>query len=159
MKTNFSKPLLLLAAAPIVALAAGAGAQQTAQQDPSKSPKERGKMETRDQSGNVQAPDGLLRTQGSMMYLKNGQLSRVTYEMKLSEGLTARPNGEIVKPDGQTVTLQEGQMMTLDGQVTQAPKGLGSTAAGSSGTTAAETGAKTDFGNSGATGPQQPAAK
>jgi hypothetical protein len=153
MKTTFQKSLFAAAALLALSLAAdaqNATAAQNGTQDPSKAPTERGKMVTRDNSGNVHAPNGFLRSQGTLMYLKDGQLSRVSYEMKLSEGLVARPNGEVVLRDGRTVTLQEGQMVTLDGTMTQAPKGLGSTAPGSSSTQVLDRGPKLDFGNEGA---------
>ncbi len=122
---------------------------------------QQGALATRDISnGDVKAPDGILRVREATMYLKGGKLTRVSSELKLSEGITAQPNGEVTLKDGRKMTLQEGQMLTLDGRVTLAPTGLGSTAPGSaSSQVPSSTGNKTDYGNSGVTGPKVPAAK
>ncbi len=141
MKTFFSSIAALV-------LALTAAAQNAAPTDP----KTGGVRETRDKEGTVQSQDGILRAQGSVIFLKKGVPNRVTYEMRLSEGLIVRPSGEVTLPNGQTINLQEGQMVTLEGKLTSAPSSLGHTGAASS--KPADTGAKTDFGNTGATGPQ-----
>ncbi len=74
-----------------------------------------------------QGPDGILKAQGSIHYRKGGQLTRVTHEIKLSEGIVARPDGQITLKDGKNVTLQEGQILTMDGKVQTASKATGAT--------------------------------
>ncbi len=153
MKTT---SLFTLAAATIAAtLTASAQAQvvydpaKAAEKNPAQAAQvQAGKLGTRDQEGTVKSPDAIMRTQGSMMYLKSGKLTRVDAELKLSEGITARPNGEVVLKDGRQISLQEGQMVTLDGDVKPAPTGLGSTV-----TLPPRQGNLTDYGNSGLTGP------
>jgi hypothetical protein len=90
-----------------------------------------GILATRDMNGNVKMPDGLAVIKGALMYIKGGKLTRVNNELKLSEGITARPNRQVTLANGKTLDLQEGQMVTLDGKLTTAPVGLGSTAPGS----------------------------
>lgn len=91
----------------------------------------RGALATRDMNGNVKSPDGLAVIKGALMYIKGGKVTRVNNELKLSEGIVARPNRQVTLANGQTLDLQEGQMVTLDGQLMNAPVGLGSTAPGS----------------------------
>jgi hypothetical protein len=58
-----------------------------------------------------------------------------------------------VLKDGRQITLQEGQMVTLDGEVKPAPTSIGSTAPGTTVTLPPRQGNLTDYGNSGITGP------
>jgi hypothetical protein len=112
-----------------------------------------GKLATRDQHGTYKMKDGILKARGSVQFLKNGKMNIVNSEMKLSEGFVVRPNGQITKPDGSTVTLEEGQMLTLDGRMTQAPASTGSTAPDTKDPLPPRTGNLTDYGQSGVTGP------
>lgn len=80
-------------------------------------------------------------------------MNKVNHEMKLSEGFVVRPNGKITKPDGSTVTLQEGQMLTLDGRLVQAPASTGTTKLGGTDKPLERSGNLTDCGQSGVTGP------
>lgn len=100
-------------------------------------------------NGLASSPDGIAKARDQILYIKHGQVTRVNNELKLSEGIVARPNGEVVLRDGKTITLQEGQMVTLDGKLTTAPVGLGSTAPGSVDTPPTEGGDKAKFGNTG----------
>lgn len=112
-----------------------------------------GKLATRDQEGTFQVKDGIVKAQGAVQFLKDGKMTKVSNELKLSEGYVVRPNGQITKPDGTTVTLQEGQMLTLQGQLVQAPASTGTTKPGGTDKVPARTGNLTDYGQSGATGP------
>ncbi len=108
---------------------------------------------TRDQYGTYQMKDGILKAQGAIQFMKDGKMNKVNKELKLSEGFVVRPNGQITKPDGSTVTLEEGQMLTLDGRLVQAPPSTGTTQTGGTDKPLERTGNLTDFGQSGVTGP------
>jgi hypothetical protein len=90
----------------------------------------RGKLATRDQDGKFHTQDGILRAQGSMHFMKGGKLTRIDSETKLTEGFTVNPDGSVKKPDGSTIKLEEGQMLTLTGKLTAAPATTGTTAPG-----------------------------
>ncbi len=109
---------------------------------------------TRDQHGTYQMKDGIVRSQGAVQFLKDGKMNKVNNEMKLSEGYIVRPNGQITKPDGTTIMLQEGQMLTLDGQLVQAPASTGTTQPGGTDKLPPRAGNLTDYGQSGTTGPE-----
>jgi hypothetical protein len=81
------------------------------------------------QPGSTAAPsqqqiqDGLVKHGGAIMFIKNGQATKVEREMKLSEGITVQANGDVELKDGTKMTIQEGQMVTLDSKVTTIPAG------------------------------------
>lgn len=112
-----------------------------------------GKLATRDQQGTYKMKDGIVRAQGAIHFLKDGKMNKVNHEMKLSEGFVIRPDGQVTKPDGSNVTLQEGQMLTLDGRLEQAPASTGTTSRNTHDKPLERTGNLTDFGQSGMTGP------
>lgn len=66
--------------------------------------------------------DGIVKHKGAVMFVKNGHPQRVDHEMKLSEGITVQPDGDVTLKDGTKLTLQEGQMVTLDSKVTSIPQ-------------------------------------
>jgi hypothetical protein len=70
-----------------------------------------------------QIEDGLVKHGGAIMFIKNGQATKVEREMKLSEGITVQANGDVELKDGTKMTIQEGQMVTLDSKVTTVPAG------------------------------------
>ena len=72
-------------------------------------------------SGSQHIQDGLVKHEGTIKFIKNGHVQKVDKEMKLSEGITVQPNGDVELKDGTKMTLQEGQMVTLDSQVTTIP--------------------------------------
>lgn len=87
------------------------------------------------------AMDGIVKHDGEILFLKNGRATAVDKDMKLSEGINVNPSGELVLKDGTRMTLQEGQMVTLDGKVTKAPESIfGSSAAAQPGSGAASPG-------------------
>ena len=92
--------------------------------------------------------DGILKAQGSVHFRKNGQLTRVEKETKLAEGIVARPDGKITLANGTTVTLQEGQIVTLDGKVQKDTAATGAT--GGTKVTLPNKPALKDYGNQGA---------
>lgn len=130
MKTTiFPICLALAAAVPVSAQTPGS----TTRPDQRSGAIELGAGKTNDGSllggkgGNIHTQDGLLKAQGSIHFLKDGKLTRIDNETRLSEGFVARPNGKITKPDGTEITLQEGQMLTLEGKLMPAPATTGTT--------------------------------
>ncbi|RYD68838.1 MAG: hypothetical protein EOP84_29610 [Verrucomicrobiaceae bacterium] len=113
-----------------------------------------GKLATRDQNGTFQVKDGIVKAQGAVQFIKDGKMTKVNKELKLSEGYVVRQDGHITRPDGTTLTLQEGQMLTLDGKLVQAPPTTGTTEPRGTDKLPARTGNLTDYGQSGTTGPQ-----
>ena len=71
-----------------------------------------------------QTQDGIVKHKGAVMFVKNGQPQRVDRELKLSEGITVQPDGDVTLKDGTKLTLQEGQMVTLDSKVTSIPQDM-----------------------------------
>ena len=63
--------------------------------------------------------DGITRQGGVVYITKNGQRQRVEQEMKLGD-LVVRPNGSITTKDGKNMEVQEGQYVTMEGQVINA---------------------------------------
>lgn len=110
-----------------------------------------GTSATPDTNGKVHAPDGILKAQGSIHFLKAGKLTRIDNETKLSEGFVVRPNGSVTKPDGSSITLEEGQLLTLEGQMMKAPAVTGSTSPGSAATIPAHNPHRNDVGQSAVT--------
>lgn len=56
--------------------------------------------------------------EGRLVYVKTGTAQRVVQPLQLSEGITAEPNGKISLKDKREVFLQNGQILLLDGHVT-----------------------------------------
>jgi len=49
--------------------------------------------------------------------VKATKATRIDNELKLSEGITARPDGTVTLKDGKQIQLQDGQMVTLAGEL------------------------------------------
>lgn len=64
---------------------------------------------------------GILVQGGKAFILRGGRMEPVTQPMSL----TVSPNGAITGFDGQTVSLPEGQMLTMDGRLTALPNRTG----------------------------------
>jgi hypothetical protein len=129
------KTLSMFAAFTICSTLTGFGQNQASPSDSSNSQSvdaqsPRGKLATRDQDGKFHTQDGILRAQGSMHFMKGGKLTRIDSETKLAEGFTVNSDGSVKKPDGSVIKLEEGQMLTLTGELTKAPATTGTTAPG-----------------------------
>jgi hypothetical protein len=61
--------------------------------------------------------EGILRAKGATHFVKATKANRIDKELKLTEGITATPDGAVTMPDGKKHQLQEGQMVTLAGEV------------------------------------------
>jgi hypothetical protein len=83
----------------------------------------------------AQAQNGIVKRDGVIYLLKDGAAQRVVQDMQLSEGIHVNPRGDVKLPGGKEVKLSEGQMVTLQGQVTTAPPGVAEQTGVGTGTT------------------------
>jgi hypothetical protein len=61
--------------------------------------------------------NGVFRVGGKMMIMKEGAVSLMTDEMTLSDGTKVMPNGKYQKPGADTMMLQNGQAMDMNGNI------------------------------------------
>ena len=61
--------------------------------------------------------EGILRAKEGVHFVKAAKATRLDRELKLSEGITARPDGMVTLKDGKQIQLQNGQMVTLQGEL------------------------------------------
>ncbi|HEX8312985.1 MAG TPA: DUF6799 domain-containing protein [Chthoniobacteraceae bacterium] len=61
--------------------------------------------------------EGIMRAKGGVHFVKAAKATRLDNELKLSEGITARPDGMVTLKDGKQIQLQDGQMVTLSGEL------------------------------------------
>ena len=61
--------------------------------------------------------DGVYRKGGLTMRLQAGQSSRLSAPVKMSNGLTIRPDGIMVSKDGTRQILEEGKAVNMQGQI------------------------------------------
>lgn len=54
----------------------------------------------------------------TMMQIKDGNLSPMTNDVTLSDGTKVMTTGEVVKPDGTTVTMTDGDWVAMNGTLT-----------------------------------------
>lgn len=66
------------------------------------------------------APDGALLKDGHMMAIKNGQTVPMAADLPLTNGTTARSDGNLQLPDGQWMPLRNGKQGQVDGRITPA---------------------------------------
>jgi hypothetical protein len=91
--------------------------------------------------GATAAPDALVMSAGSILVLRGGQTSRLSEEVKLTDGSVVTPGGTVRRPDGSRTTLSDGQSISIDGKLTTATTSgttsttVGGTAVGTSTTT------------------------
>jgi hypothetical protein len=67
-------------------------------------------------------PDGIARLSGAYYYLKAGKATLMTGPQRFAEGITFEPDGDLILKDGRKVRLIEGQMLTLAGELRDAPR-------------------------------------
>ncbi|RYD74556.1 MAG: hypothetical protein EOP84_19725 [Verrucomicrobiaceae bacterium] len=104
-----------------------------------------------------QSQDGIVKYRGAVMFVKYGKPQPVKNEMKLSEGITVQPSGDVELKDGTKMTLQEGQMVTLDSQVTTIPPAMANTLSNQAGTESAPANSPRSEGTGGGSTSTQPA--
>lgn len=120
----------------------GAG-QQPAQQPPP--------AQSQPRPAPQQIPDGIVMRDNAVFFYKHGQAQRVERELRLSEGIRADEDGNVTLKDGTKLKLRNGQMVTLDGRVTDIPGTMGAPggAGGSGGASGGGTGGGTGGGATG----------
>jgi hypothetical protein len=67
-------------------------------------------------------PDGIARMSGAYYYIKSGQATLITGPQRFTEGITFETGGDLILQDGRKVRLIEGQMITLAGELRDAPR-------------------------------------
>lgn len=142
----------LLASAALLGLAAGALAQSPEPggtgsgigQQPAQQPPRPGQPGAAPQ----QIPDGIVMRDNAVFFYKYGQPQRVDHELRLSEGIRADEDGNVTLKDGTKVKLRNGQMVTLEGRVTDVPGAMGG-AGGGGGTKGGTGGGATGGGTGG----------
>ncbi|UOQ73269.1 DUF6799 domain-containing protein [Hymenobacter cellulosilyticus] len=66
----------------------------------------------------VTMKDGVLMQEGKVLLTQQGHTTALTEPATLTNGTKIMADGTVTKPDGSTVTLQEGDMMSLSGRLT-----------------------------------------
>ncbi|UOQ54023.1 DUF6799 domain-containing protein [Hymenobacter cellulosivorans] len=66
----------------------------------------------------VTLKDGVVMQEGKVLVTQQGHTTSLTDATTLTNGTKIMANGTVTKPDGSTVTLQEGDMMSLSGRLT-----------------------------------------
>jgi hypothetical protein len=61
--------------------------------------------------------EGILQARGATHFVKGAMANRISEELKLSEGIIARPDGAVTLKDGKQIKLLEGQMVSLQGEL------------------------------------------
>src|SRR5437870_2317486 len=105
--------------------AAGSGLGQNA--DPAASrnaPAQAAAPKSGNSGGGLQPQSGIIKRDGVVYFMKDGAAQRVVQDMQLAEGIHVSPRGDVKLPDGKQLKLSEGQMVTMQGQVTNAPAGF-----------------------------------
>ena len=69
-------------------------------------------------------PEGVARVNGVLYYVKDLRGTRLTGRQRFANGVHLEANGEVILNDGRRVRLQEGEMVTLAGDLQEVPRGL-----------------------------------
>jgi hypothetical protein len=64
--------------------------------------------------------DMVMMKSGTMMIVRNGEMSPMDMVMTLSNGTKVAMDGTITMPDGTSRMLMDGEAMTMDGEMTTA---------------------------------------
>lgn len=75
------------------------------------------KTEKSKQQTTSQVQDGIIMQNGKMMMMKQGNTFPMTQDMTLTDGTKVMKNGTVVRPDGQTTMMSNGDVMTMSGQL------------------------------------------
>jgi hypothetical protein len=63
--------------------------------------------------------DGVVRENEATYWVQEGTAQRMTSNMRLRNGITVTPDGDLLLPDGRKATLFEGQTLTPEGDIVQ----------------------------------------
>lgn len=66
--------------------------------------------------------DGIVKHDGRVFFVKHGQSREVNEELRLSEGIVVERDGKVRLQDGTEIDLADGRMVTLQGELKQAPQ-------------------------------------
>ena len=66
-------------------------------------------------------PEGIVRLNGRLFYLKNRGTTLLHGKQRVTNRLHLENNGDVILADGRRVKLVEGYMMTTGGEVIEAP--------------------------------------
>jgi hypothetical protein len=69
-------------------------------------------------------PAGIARINGVLYYITNNQATLATPPLRVGNELNLESNGSVILSDGRRVNLREGQMVTVAGTLTDAPRGV-----------------------------------
>jgi hypothetical protein len=69
------------------------------------------------------APDLLVMSAGSVLAIRGGESARLVAEMKLADGSIVTPGGTVRRTDGTSVSLADGQAISMNGNISAAPAG------------------------------------
>ncbi|HEX8294834.1 MAG TPA: DUF6799 domain-containing protein [Chthoniobacteraceae bacterium] len=67
-------------------------------------------------------PEGIVRQNGRLYYLKDGGRTLISGRQRVTPGLYLENNGDVTTAEGRRVKLREGSMVTLGGEVREAPR-------------------------------------
>jgi hypothetical protein len=59
---------------------------------------------------------------GRMMISKNGRMTEMTSETVLTNGTRVTTNGKVIRPDGTTYMMKEGDKISMSGETKDFPK-------------------------------------
>ena len=76
---------------------------------------------TRPQYETAGDPEGVARVRGSLYYIKDQRATALVGSQRFSQGISVERNGEVLLQDGRRVRLREGEMVTLSGEMREAP--------------------------------------
>lgn len=62
-------------------------------------------------------PDGVMKKNGKMMMVKNGQMTSLDHDMTMSNGTKIKSDGTCIKKDGTKKMMKEGQHMDMSGNM------------------------------------------
>lgn len=69
-------------------------------------------------------PEGIMRRNGRLYYLKDQGATLLTLGQRVTPSLYLEKNGEVTLADGRRVRVREGDMVTLGGEVREAPSAV-----------------------------------
>jgi len=71
-------------------------------------------------SKNAAVKDGAVMSEGKVMLTQQGHTNPVLQETSLTNGTKIMPDGTLTMPDGKSVTMKEGDYLSLSGRLTTA---------------------------------------
>jgi len=66
----------------------------------------------------------VIRHGGKLYHMQNNRPQPITSETTLPNGMKVDQSGQVTTQDGRTMTVQDGQMLTPNGQISNAPQNI-----------------------------------